>query len=257
MSNKRVIRKDRIGGEFTTVQLSILHDKRITSNAFRVLYSILSDKDSYKLTQKLIIKRFGFHKDTVKSAFENLEDCGYMRRVDQPRGHFYIISEFGNLNTDSGEAKVVEQSEPTSNDSTLKEKIKKNTALFIAYSEEINQYLQLPNVMEIYNELYKKHISYDDLLDFYAFKREFSKVITKKKKEIFEECMEITSKIGDRVAKKAVTEYKKWLKHQVFETNKLDFKHQKKWTHIKQQNQVFKTDYETSRQDEAEDYNGN
>lgn len=253
MSNKKVLRKDLIGGEFTTIQLSILYDKRITPTAFRVLCTILSDKDNYKLTQGLIIKRFGIHKDTVKSAFENLEDCGYLRRTDKPRGHFYLISEFGNLSTESKVTQAEEQSIPTPNETSLKDKIKKNNDLFIKYSDEVSQYLELAGVYEAYEELYIKYISYDDLLDFYAFKRDFSKVLLRKKKEIFNECLEVTAKIGDRVAKKAVTEYKKWLKQQVFETNHLNFNHHQKWTYIKQQNQIFKTDLETATRDQLEE----
>ena len=97
MKNKKVIRRPNISGDFTTVHHSILFDTRLSPTALRVLMVILSDADTFNVTQELLINRLKCNKKTIQLAFRNLEEVGYLKRKKLPKGHFYIVSEYGNL----------------------------------------------------------------------------------------------------------------------------------------------------------------
>lgn len=97
MKNKTVIRRPNKPGEFTTIHNSILLDTRLSALELRILIIILSDADNFNLTQNLILNRLGIEKKTLQKAFKGLESCGYLRRTVLPRGHYYTISEYGNL----------------------------------------------------------------------------------------------------------------------------------------------------------------
>ena len=97
MKNKTVIRRPNQAGEFTTIHNSILNDTRLSAIEFRILLSILSDADTFNLSHQLIINRFKVDKKTVQKAFKTFENCGYIRRTELKRGHYYTISEYGNL----------------------------------------------------------------------------------------------------------------------------------------------------------------
>jgi len=120
MKNKKIIRKTNEASKFTTIHHSILNDKRLTSLAFRILVSILSDSDSnFNLSQKLLINRFNLTKNTLKSALKNLEECGYIKRTKLKRGHYYTVSEYGNLNTDSIVEEIIETIQPVESDKII------------------------------------------------------------------------------------------------------------------------------------------
>ena len=97
MKNKTVIRRPNKPGEFTTIHNSILLDTRLSALELRILIIILCDADNFNLTQNLILNRLGIDKKTLQKAFKGLEVCGYLRRTELPRGHYYTISEYGNL----------------------------------------------------------------------------------------------------------------------------------------------------------------
>ncbi|MFV8336548.1 hypothetical protein ACNQF7_10770 [Flavobacterium sp. RSP29] len=99
MQNKTVIRKENKPGHFTTIHLSILLDQRLSSNDKVVLTLILSDADTFNLTQQSLINRLDLKKTAIKTVMKNLEKFGYLKRKDLKRGHYYIISEFGNLSS--------------------------------------------------------------------------------------------------------------------------------------------------------------
>lgn len=97
MQNKTVIRKENKPGHFTTIHHSILLDQRLSSNDKVVLILILSDADTFNLTQQSLINRLDLKKTAIKTVMKNLEKFGYLKRKDLKRGHYYTISEFGNL----------------------------------------------------------------------------------------------------------------------------------------------------------------
>ena len=113
MNNKKIIRKELVKNQFTSIHLSILNDKRLTSNAFRLITSILSDNDdTFKLSQTVYCNRLGWEPTMFKRAMENLIECGYVKRIEISKDksipgikkagsnkkiYFYTISEYGNL----------------------------------------------------------------------------------------------------------------------------------------------------------------
>lgn len=250
MQNKKVIRKVPKAGEFTTIQHAILYDKRLTSTAFRILTSILSDKDEYKLTQGLIIKRFDIHKDTVKSAFENLEECGYMRRKEQKRGHYYIISEYGNLNKETEQEGVIEVLDTELN-TTGKNEVD-NLAKMGKYLNLLGDFYEYGNLSNDINDIIFKYLVEENLTHYHEPKNEIEKLVSKMQRDIYKECMLVTSKIDEHTPKKAITEYSNWLKDKLFVKHSLDFNHKTMWLKIKVKHRSFKTDHETAMRDAAE-----
>jgi predicted transcriptional regulator len=114
MTSQKIIRRELVTGQFTTIHHSILFDNRLSQTAFRVLTIILSNSDNFKINRNYFIKTLGVDKKTIQSAFKNLEACGYMKRTELKRGYNYTISEFGNLNSgaslqtaDSGQPELV------------------------------------------------------------------------------------------------------------------------------------------------------
>jgi DNA-binding transcriptional regulator YhcF (GntR family) len=99
MTNKKVIRITNQAGKFTTIHHSILFDQRLSPMALKVLIVILSDADTFNLSRESLVNRLKVDKKTIQLAFKNLEQAGYIARTELKRGHFYNISEFGNLNT--------------------------------------------------------------------------------------------------------------------------------------------------------------
>lgn len=248
MKNKKVIRKVPKAGEFTTTQHSVLYDKRLSSTAYRILTSILADKDDYKLTQGLIVKRFGYHKDTVKSAFENMEDCGYLRRKELKRGHYYTVSEYGNLNKDKSTTPSEPTSGTTNDDRYLEYETKLND-----YIEKQGDYMQITHIKEKVMDILRKYLVDGKLTSYHDPKNDIEKLITKEKQTIYKECMEITNKIDKHTSKKAITEYSNWLKDLIFEKNNLQFNHKSMWLKKKAKHRHYKTDHETMMRDLAEE----
>ena len=253
-TNKTVIRKNNKAGKFTTIHHSVLHDKRLSSNAYRILSSILSDKDEFKLTYKLMENRFGLSENTVRVAFKLLIKCGYMR-IDPNktgRGNYYTISELGNLNTENTEEQTNEEViSDEEQKRRIKEKNDKNTKLYIEYVESIKDFLELENIKEKMKILIKNHIK-GGILDFYPIRDNLNKAIKKEQKTIYDMCMKVTEKRGKNIAKKAVKVYSDWLKEQIYELKTLHFDFEKKWKYTKVKHQVFKTDFETAQADKRE-----
>jgi hypothetical protein len=112
MNNKK-IRTKKKSGNFTTIDIKIIKDKNLSSNAKILLISILSDSDSFELSQSLYCKRLGWEKNQFTTAIKQLEKSGYVKRtkLDSAKAivgklkkgsnrilYFYTVSEFGNLN---------------------------------------------------------------------------------------------------------------------------------------------------------------
>ena len=98
--NKKVIRKEIVKGEFTTINYSILRDKRLTPNAKLLLIEILSDKDDFKFSEQLYMNRMGISKSVLYNALNNLKEVGYLKstKIGDTHYNFYTISQFANLN---------------------------------------------------------------------------------------------------------------------------------------------------------------
>ncbi len=244
--NKKVIRKPNIDGSFTTIHHSILFDKRLTPTAHWILTVILSDSDTkFSVSQKALAKRLEISLGAVKKALENLEDCGYLKREKQPRGHFYFISEFGNLNKEKDTPKV--------KDVDLEVKITKNNNLLNEYLITNSDYIDIKEVHETIIDLVVEFTN-DNLLDFYPFRVEANKIITKWKKDIFFAFMDVTNNASKNVSKATIKEYSDWLKGEIFENNRMpEDEYKSKWMALKLKNKTYKTDFETAAYDKAEE----
>lgn len=251
--NKKVIKKDLEKSKFTTVHHSMLYDQRLSANALRILISLLADAENFNASYKLFENRFNISNKTVKAAFKNLEECGYVKRTKLPRGFHYTISEFGNLNPTKTE---VEETTTTKEiDIKLEEKIQKQKDLLQEYLSKITTYIETEYIHNFMFDLVGTHTNSDGLLDFYTFRNKAEKELNSIKKELFKNMMLITNKRSACISKKADKQYKEWLKEEIYEKNNVptDAECEKKWKHIKLRNQEFKTDYETAMQDKAEE----
>ena len=257
--NKKVIKKDLTKSKFTTVHHSILYDQRLSANALRILISLLADAENFNASYKLFENRFNISNKTVKAAFKNLEECGYVKRTKLPRGFHYTISEFGNLNPTKVE-EVTETITTKEIDVQLEEKIQQQKDLLQEYLSKINAYLENDYIQNFMFDLASSHTDSTGLIDFYAFRNKAEKELKSIKKELFKGLMSFTNKRSACISKKADKKYKEWLKEEIYVKNNIptDAECKHKWKHIKARNQVFKTDYETARYDKAEqDYYDN
>lgn len=123
-TNKKVIRKPKLPNQFTSIHNSILNDKRLSSNAFRLISSILSDNDdTFKLSQTTYCNRLGWEPTMFKRAIENLIECGYVNRIlidteipgikkagSKKKIYFYTVSEYGNLEKEPSTEKEAPES---------------------------------------------------------------------------------------------------------------------------------------------------
>lgn len=115
MNNKKIKITNKKLGSFTTIDLDLLFDKNLTANAKILLFAILSDSDSFELSQSLYCKRLGWEKNQFTRAIEQLEKHGYVKRTriendkaipgKKKKGstrilYFYTVSEYGNLNNE-------------------------------------------------------------------------------------------------------------------------------------------------------------
>lgn len=276
--NRKTIKSNNYKvGTFTSVPYSILHNPNLSPTAKLLIIQILSDNDSFTLSPSLYAKRLGVTVKTIYNALDELEEKGYIRRT--PIGddvyiagvkkknskkiiYHYLVSEFGNLNKDADNTTPTEEaiSGATTNATTPTEtsevvpidgdKKENNLTKMSNYLNSLGDFSEY-NENDI-NDIILKYVVDNQLTSYYEPKNEIEKLITKEKKRIYKECMEVTSKIDKHTSKKAITEFSNWLKDLIFEKNDLKFDHSNIWLKKKAKHRVFKTDHETMMRDLAE-----
>jgi len=253
-TNKTIIKKDLKTSKFTTVHHSMLYDKRLSPNALRVLISLLADADDFNASYKLFENRFGISNKTVRAAFKNLEECGYVKLTKLKRGHYYTISEYGNLNTEANNDSTTEVQSSTE-ENKFQKQIDKNNTLLQDYLLSISSFLEYDVIHDTVIDNVSSHTDTSGVLDFYAFKNQTEKLLKDIKGNRYKSLMEFTNKRSSVISKKADKSYKEWLKEELYTNNRIptDAECKKKWTYIKARNQVFKTDFETAAHDRAEE----
>lgn len=114
--NKTIIRRKNEAGNFTTVSYKLLRDKNLKPNSKLLLIEILSDCDSFTLSQSLYCNRLGIDKRTFTSSIKDLENNGYCRRskIKNTNLYHYTFSEFGNLNKTVEEVSTPTETTPIS-----------------------------------------------------------------------------------------------------------------------------------------------
>jgi len=269
MTNKTVIRKEKKTSEFTTIHNSILYDSRLTPTAFRLLVSILSDSDTFRLSQSLYKKRLGMTENRAfLNAIANLEECGYLKKTEVAKGvyipnikkanshkivYHYIISEYGNLKSES-QPKIEFQPEPISENIELEDKVtlmKKCKDLI----KENRKLLESDCAFQKIAEAYEKGI-YDIAV--------YQKLIDEEKdiqgllKQYYKDVLGWIQDIIIPERPKALKEFEEWLKDEIF--NKRNSKLERvsvrstySCLSLIKYGKKFKTDYET----EMGDYHEN
>lgn len=265
MINKKVIRRPIEKGKFTTIQHSILKDKRLSSDDKIILTSILADADNFNVTHELLLNRFDLSENTLRKIFKNLEQCGYLKRTKMKRGNYYTISEFGNLNgttTDSKTETVVPptvyEEEPPPNKEQLNELDKFNN-LYNTYRQSINGYLKYEQISKEVTKITLDAI-HNDIIDFYVIKRDLEKYIYKITTGYFNKAFAFTKESPTNSTNAAINAYKKWLKEQIFDRQQLDIKYETTWLTLKNRHRKSfdaETEYADRLEQMLEDGEGN
>jgi DNA-binding MarR family transcriptional regulator len=252
MKNKTVIRKENVKGQFTTVHHSILKDKRLSPNGFRLLVNILSDSDeNFKLSPTVYCNRLGITKTTFLNAVINLENCGYLKRevskVNKSKKH-YTVSEFGNLKKEQSESDINESENPIEHEEASLENV-------IEYSDEFLDYV---NTLAKLN----KYVEFESLFnDEWIEKLKINTVVELKKHVdtylvgIYKEYLALAK--NPEKHPKALKDFKDWLKKEIYINHNLDINPRSKWAQLSliKYKKTYKTDYETELADRLE--NGN
>jgi len=213
--NKKVHRKEKKNGTFTTINFAILRDKRLAPNAKLLLIEILSDIDGFKYSEQLYMNRMGISKDTLYRAMKNLIEHGYLKKtkIKNTNYNYYTISEYGNLNS-SDDAEVSEDSVTASSGDT-KSNVSTDSDLQSKVFDYLNPYYEFitPEVASKY------HAMAGEGEDYYTIKSTLDKLIKKNQVQHFNE---VKSKLLESLASKKVKgEGVKILKKEVFEKIKM------------------------------------
>lgn len=248
MKNKTVIRKKNEKGKFTTIHHSILKDKRLSPNGFRLLVNILSDSDeNFKLSQTVYCNRIGFSKTTFLNAVINLEQCGYLKRedskIDESKNH-YTVSEFGNL-------KVSQDDVNETNSDSPKQQVDAEQQLTIpeGISQDFNDYLisiiDLTDYQEFNTLLTEKWLGEMGINS----KSELKKHVDAYLVGIYKEYLALAK--NPEKHPKALKDYKVWLKDKIFNNHDLDNNASSKWAKLSliKYKKPYKTDFETEMSD--------
>ncbi len=246
MKNKTVIRKVNVNGQFTTIHNSILRDKRLSPNGFRLLVNILSDSDeNFKLSPTVYCDRLGITKTTFLNAITNLEECGYLKRedskIDKSKNH-YIVSEFGNLNPNQETDIDTAHSESPSTENSA---VESNQTQSEKDSQEFDEYLysieRLMNYEEFENLLLNKWVPELQNVN----KAELKKHVDAYLVGFYNECLALAKNPGKHP--KALKDYKDLLKKEIFTNHNLEINARNKWSilSLTKHKKPFKTDFET------------
>lgn len=268
--NKKVIRKKREAGNFTQIPLSILKDKRISNAAFRTLAIILSESDNYKLYKIDLSKKLDTTEKSIQNHFKELEDLGYLRRENQSRGNFYIISEFGNLNQQN--SKNDEKVEVNSTSIEVEDSKSKYVIQYSSY--EKNQEL-LQNLLEENKEKFEDKVIFDCMkllmnehhkviegncfYDIETLSKEISRIVKaslEDKKRVYNEYIKCAEPKFNRrhIMKKGFDEFKKKLRNEIFEKHDYAPNYDRLILQVLKANTIVARDAETERQDAMSQY---
>lgn len=244
MKNKTVIRKKNEKGKFTTIHHSILKDKRLSPNGFRLLVNILSDSDeNFNLSPTVYCNRIGFSKTTFLNAVINLEQCGYLKRedskIDESKNH-YTVSEFGNL-------KVSQDDVNETNSDSPKQQVDAEQQLTIpeGISQDFNDYLisiiDLTDYQEFNTLLTEKWLGEMGINS----KSELKKHVDAYLVGIYKEYLALAK--NPEKHPKALKDFKDLLKKEIYINHNLDINPRSKWAQLSliKYKKTYKTDYET------------
>ncbi len=242
MKNKTVIRKENEKGKFTTIHHSILKDKRLSSNGFRLLVNILSDSDeNFKLSPTVYCNRLDISKTTFLNAIKNLEECGYLKRenskIDTSK-NYYTISEFGNLKKEPSESITNDSENPTEQEEASLEEVSEYSDEFLAYVKTLDELIKYEEFGTLFIGEWMEKLKINTVV-------ELKKKVYEYLKEIYKENLALAK--NSEKYPKALIKYKEWLKDEIFNKHNLDINAKNKWAILSliKFKKPYKTDYET------------
>jgi DNA-binding MarR family transcriptional regulator len=252
MKNKTVIRKQNVKGQFTTIHHSILKDKRLSPNGFRLLVSILSDSDeNFKLSPTVYCNRLGITKTTFLNAVINLENCGYIKRevskVNKRKKH-YTVSEFGNLKKEQSESDINESENPIEQEEASLEDISEYSDEFLDYVNTLIKLNKYEEFESLFNDEWIEKLKINTVV-------ELKKHVDAYLVGIYKEYLAHAK--NPEKHPKALKDFKDWLKKEIYINHNLDINPRSKWAQLSlvKYKKTYKTDYETELADRLE--NGN
>ncbi|MFD0963220.1 hypothetical protein [Pseudofulvibacter geojedonensis] len=223
ITNKEAYAYDNENGNFSTIKNAILYDKKLTALAKIIFMSIMNDSIDYYISQGLLIKRFGESRYKIRKGLKNLEKNGYLKRKLNNRieegckfkGHYYILSEYGNLNKDVNPDGAVEFiiEEPIVT-------IEENQQEFLIYLDELGEYIEIE---EFNRKFYEEMDRCSDglITDFEELREVIKPILKKEKQKIYKELLSVTEKKAPNYSQKAQTKFEKYLKKLVFDKNEI------------------------------------
>jgi DNA-binding MarR family transcriptional regulator len=241
-----------VKGQFTTIHHSILKDKRLSPNGFRLLVSILSDSDeNFKLSPTVYCNRLGITKTTFLNAVINLENCGYLKRevskVNKRKKH-YTVSEFGNLKKEQSESDINESENPIEHEEASLENVTEYSDEFLDYVNtlaKLNKYVEFES---LFNDEWIEKLKINTVV-------ELKKHVDAYLVGIYKEYLAHAK--NPEKHPKALKDFKDWLKKEIYINHNLDINPRSKWAQLSliKYKKTYKTDYETELADRLE--NGN
>lgn len=242
MKNKTVIRKENEKGKFTTIHHSILKDKRLSSNGFRLLVNILSDSDeNFKLSPTVYCNRLGISKTTFLNAIKNLEECGYLKREDSKidtSKNYYTISEFGNLKKEPSESITNDSENPIEQEEASLEEVSEYSDEFLDYVKTLDELIKYEEFASLLIDEWMEKLKINTVV-------ELKKHVDNYLNGIYKEFLSL-AKNPEKHAK-ALKDYKDWLKKEIYINHNLDINPSSKWAQLSliKYKKPYKTDYET------------
>lgn len=242
MKNKTVIRKKNEKGKFTTIHHSILKDKRLSPNGFRLLVNILSDSDeNFNLSPTVYCNRIGFSKTTFLNAVINLEQCGYLKRedskIDESKNH-YTVSEFGNLKKEQSESNINESENPIEHEEASLENVTEYSDEFLDYVNTLIKLFKYEEFDSLFNDEWIEKLKINTVV-------ELKKHVDAYLVGIYKEYLALAK--NPEKHPKALKDYKDLLKKEIYENHNLDINPRSKWAQLSliKYKKTYKTDYET------------
>lgn len=121
MKNVKKLRAEKKTGNFISAHIRILLDSNLSDGSKILLIAILNDSDDFNISETVYCNKLKITKKTFHNRIKNLEENGYLRRtkidgkvapINGKGGkktnsskimYFYVVSEYGNLNTKESE----------------------------------------------------------------------------------------------------------------------------------------------------------
>src|SRR5688572_4386346 len=98
MKNHYIIRKPIQEGKYARIANDILYNTNLSDGAVRLLQAALNSADNWQIVLEDYSRRFGWGEKKQASVVKELQENGYMIKVEKGKGkkgfkYFYYVSE--------------------------------------------------------------------------------------------------------------------------------------------------------------------